>query len=360
MNRERHTRYPCFIIHRIALRKSWLNCLAASLYQTYKGSIPQGTRRREIDNMALIDSSPFHNQKTRSTNTRVLVVVLVLSALVAFMYRDVLKSMMDAQMITDAMPAVTEKNTLVSLNANIDPQVRIKHFKDTALSIQPVTDKIGYWTTDRHRYHNRYGQFLLPLAAYKPNMKFMEIGLGCDMFYGPGASVTLWKTLFPPTVEVWEAEYNKACVDKALSKGQLEGIKVVTGDQGDMKTLDSWIEQTGGKFDAIIDDGGHENCQILNSFHKLWPELNPGGYYFIEDLQVGIARSKTPSSQCTNVPVHEYIADWQKQLLYITMPGHVQPKYPLPKDLLFIHCIAEACVFHKQTDDVNNPAVKKD
>ena len=115
--------------------------------------------------------------------TRVLIVVLGLSALVGIVYKDVFLSMVNAPMITDA--TTTDKNTPVSLNANIDPQIRIKHFKDTALSIQPVTDKIGYWTTDRHRYHNMYGQFLLPLAAYKPNMKFLEIGLGCDMFYGP-------------------------------------------------------------------------------------------------------------------------------------------------------------------------------
>ena len=83
------------------------------------------------------------------------------------------------------------------LNGNIDPQVRIKHFKDVALSFKPVTDKIGYGKRDRHRYHNMYGQFLLPFSAHTPTMKFLEIGLGCNMEYGAGASVKIWKRLFP-------------------------------------------------------------------------------------------------------------------------------------------------------------------
>ena len=236
---------------------------------------------------------------------------------------------------------------------HIDPQVRIKHFKDTALSFKPVTDKIGYSERDHHRYHNMYGQFLLPFAAHTPTMKFLEIGLGCNMNYGAGASVKIWKTLFPQA-ELWEAEYDKICAEKARVKGQLDGIHVLVGDQGDLKTLDSWIETSGGNFDIIIDDGGHHNCQIKNTFEKMWPQLNPGGYYFIEDLHVGLARMNRPSNQCTNIPFHEYLAEWQKQLIYQTFPGF-RGKYKLPDDLMFVHCQAEACVLHKRKDHVNLP-----
>lgn len=84
-------------------------------------------------------------------------------------------------------------------SGNINTQVRIKHFNDTALSFKPVTDKIGYSKRDRHCYYNMYGQFLLELAAHIPALKFLEIGLGCNMNYGPGASVNLWKTLLTPS-----------------------------------------------------------------------------------------------------------------------------------------------------------------
>merc|ERR1711865_1027912 len=81
--------------------------------------------------------------------------------------------------------------------------------------------------------------------------KFLEIGLGCDMGYGPGASVQVWKKLLPHA-ELWEAEYEGECVKKAIEKNQLEGIHTLVGDQGDFNVLDSWIETSGGNFDIII------------------------------------------------------------------------------------------------------------
>eukprot|EP01034_Spumella_vulgaris_P037638 gene37638-46433_t len=58
-------------------------------------------------------------------------------------------------------------------------------------------------------------------------------------------------------------------------------------DQGDVKTVESWVVQSGGGFHAIIDDGGHQNNQIKTSFDILFEKaLLPGGLYFIEDLQV--------------------------------------------------------------------------
>jgi hypothetical protein len=244
-------------------------------------------------------------------------------------------------------------------NANIDAQERISYFKETAKSLLPMTDKIGSVATP-HRYHNMYGHFLLPFAAHKPDLKFLEIGLGCDMRYGPGASVQVWKKLFPHA-ELWEAEYDGECVKKAIEKNQLDGIHTLVGDQGDFDVLDSWIETSGGKFDIIIDDGGHHNCHINNSLLKLWPQLNPGGYYFIEDLQVGLhPRFQPASEQCDNVPMSEKVGEWQEHLIYQTMnyPGK-EYKYPLPEDLVFIHCQAEACVLHKRGSEVNDPYLFK-
>jgi hypothetical protein len=46
------------------------------------------------------------------------------------------------------------------------------------------------------------------------------------------------------------------------------------------------VEQSGGNFDFIIDDGGHTNEQNFNSFMVLFQKaLKPGGQYVIEDLQ---------------------------------------------------------------------------
>ena len=157
-----------------------------------------------------------------------------------------------------------------------DSRSGAQYMVDVAKSFEPVTDKI----TD-HGYDHMYGQFLLPYYRENPNMKFLEIGLGCDMNYGPGASVNVWKELFPKA-ELWEAEYDANCVKKSEAEGKLNGIHVLTGDQADIATLDHWIEKSGGDFDVIVDDGGHQSCQIWTSYLKLWPQLKSGGLYFME------------------------------------------------------------------------------
>ena len=119
-----------------------------------------------------------------------------------------------------------------------------KIFNNTAHSLQPVTDKVG-GGEDGHNYEIMYGQFLLPFYHAKPNMKFLEIGLGCDMVYGPGTSSALWKKLFP-MADLWMADFNSTCVDRAKANGMLNGVSTITGDQMKVEDLDRWIKESGG------------------------------------------------------------------------------------------------------------------
>ncbi|KAL3909260.1 MAG: hypothetical protein SGARI_002690 [Bacillariaceae sp.] len=181
-----------------------------------------------------------------------------------------------------------------------------------------------------------YGTFLLPLAAAKENFIMLEIGLGCDMTYGPGASVQLWKTLFPKAT-LWEAEFDGTCVQKARERGELDGINTLVGDQGNATVLDQWISESGGNFDV-----------------KLWPEVNPGGFYFVEDMHVGnVSQYSEPIDDCDGKPFHEKVFEWGQQLVY---PGRTAGyKHKLPEDMLFVHCQPEACVFGKRYGEANGP-----
>ncbi|KAL9185705.1 hypothetical protein ACHAXT_003482 [Thalassiosira profunda] len=225
-----------------------------------------------------------------------------------------------------------------------------KEFVAAARSLSPITDKV---TT--HRYHPMYGQFLLPYYHRKPSMKMLEIGLGCDMNYEPGASVALWRKLFPKA-NLWEAEYNGTCVELATKQGKLDGFNTLVGDQGNDKTLDEWIEKSGGNFDVIIDDGGHQNCQIMASFLKLWPTVKPGGLYFIEDIQVGkwrgFRRYSTASCEKT-FTFSDKLQEWLDDLVY--QGGYGSHKW----DVHFMYCQAEACVLGKKPlESDSNPHVK--
>jgi len=235
-------------------------------------------------------------------------------------------------------------------NLNIDVFERSRKFIDYAVSLRPVTDKVY-----THSYHTMYGQFLMPFVGAKPDLKMFEIGLGCAMDYGAGASVGVWKKLFPH-IELWEADVNEECVNKWKDKDSMKGINLLVGDQNNPETLDSWIEKSGGKFDVIIDDGGHEQCQINTSFTKLWPELNPGGLYFVEDLQVGNLPQYTNklNDVCDNTSVSEIIKEWMDQLLYSFEKDSKEYKYKLPEGMISVYCQEEACVFQKKKDEIHD------
>ncbi|CAE8599903.1 unnamed protein product [Polarella glacialis] len=227
----------------------------------------------------------------------------------------------------------------LSQQASDSAAQQIQKFKDAATSLDPVTDKV--W---RHSYQTMYGVLLMPLMEVVQEPKMLEIGLGCDMGYGPGASVGLWKKLFPHA-ELWFGEYNGTCVTAARAKGQLQGINTVVGDQGNMSTVRQWIKESGGEFDVVIDDGGHLNKQIRTSFETLWPAVKPGGFYFLEDLHVGrLLRSDFPAPVMSDM-----IQAWVEQLL----TGTSQGDFPLPSDTRAILCQHEACVIMKSGGQMN-------
>jgi cephalosporin hydroxylase len=104
------------------------------------------------------------------------------------------------------------------------------------------------------------------------NFKILEIGV-----YN-GGSLYMWRNYFPhskvvgldidPYCKRWEDKNNH--------------IKVYLGDQCDLKFLQEVVDKE-GPFDLIIDDGGHENHQIITSFEFLFDYLKDGGTYVVED-----------------------------------------------------------------------------
>ena len=256
--------------------------------------------------------------------------------------------------------------------------------KDVACRHRMPTDKVTYpQMAGGHQYHIMYGLFLVPLVhrvGHSRPAKMLEIGLGCGMKYGAGASALLWRELFSQTeLELWEAEVDKVCVEKHRVALQSQGINVIVGNQADEHTLAIWVNATGGSFDAVIDDGSHKNLEIMRSCHALWPHVRPGGLYFMEDLQVGrYARDgggHRYDDSLGNSVVSDVIQSWTEQLLIRYPPPkldgfsspignktdttqwgshpantraiEIRQKFPLPEGVAWIFCQAEACVIGK-------------
>ena len=132
---------------------------------------------------------------------------------------------------------------------------------------------------------------------------------------------------------------------KSIKKGELAGVHTLVGDQGNITVLHSWIEKSGGNFDVIIDDGGHQNCQIWHSFQKLWPTVKPGGLYFIEDMQAAKKdeyREANTETCDSNLLMPEKLKEVFDNLMYDTEQN---------SDIQFMFCQSEACVLGKKGND---------
>ena len=290
---------------------------------------------------------------------------------------------------THVRPSSSDEGTVPnSLPAQVGPAVSshawaqgVAAIKRIACSQAGVTDKVtaGH-AMGGHAYNLMYGMFLYPLHG--ETIKMLEIGLGCGMNYGPGASALLWRSLLP-LAELWEAEVNGPCIDKHRASLHAMGIHPLVGSQRDPATLAKWMHTSGGRFDVIIDDGGHSNLDITTSFDHLWPHVAPGGLYFVEDLQVGrrIKPKHAPSEDTGGERVFsDLVQSWIEQKLIPYPPlrnnkydspdgtgatdlaswgdtpsnSHsiaMRKKHPLPAGLSFVFCQAEACVFGKEPSD---------
>lgn len=102
-------------------------------------------------------------------------------------------------------------------------------------------------------------------------IRILEIGVK------GGGSLRLWKRYFL-TARIFGIDIKKE------NKFEEERIEVFTGNQSDTKFLREVMHTMMNEADIIIDDGSHFSEDQKISFEFLFPYLNPGGLYIIEDL----------------------------------------------------------------------------
>lgn len=101
---------------------------------------------------------------------------------------------------------------------------------------------------------------------------YLEIGVQ------QGGSLDLMKEYFGPAATMVGID-----IDPSAKIAETHGHTVHIGDQANTAFLDSVVAQH-KSFDVIVDDGGHTADQQIASFITLFPALNDGGVYLVEDL----------------------------------------------------------------------------
>ena len=204
------------------------------------------------------------------------------------------------------------------------------------------TDKIK-----AHAYDYMYEKYLSPLLSSQRKVKFLEIGLGCDMKYGPGESLKVWKKYFEclgDNFELHFMEYDAKCATKW--QGQFPNIPFHIGDQANTTDLERMLTKSGGEFDVIVDDGGHTMAQQIISIEFLLPKaLKPGGLYFLEDMHSSyyVGRRGKFRGMYTVDFVANTINDMHK-----TEFGSSRPRSGwLHSHILNVDCMRAICVFTK-------------
>jgi hypothetical protein len=125
-----------------------------------------------------------------------------------------------------------------------------------------------------HNYTNVYEKYMSKFRD--DNIKLLEIGLWCPYF--PGASIKAWNDYFTNL-----NYYGIDIVDCTHLSTDKINISIV--NQKDGNQLNEFLKDK-GEFKFIIDDGCHEEDAIIISLGNLFPSLESGGVYFIEDLHV--------------------------------------------------------------------------
>ena len=120
-----------------------------------------------------------------------------------------------------------------------------------------------------HHFTEVYERFFSPLRFTAA--KVFEIGIA------GGGSLEMWRDYFPKAAIYGIDIYPKTEMDS-------ERVKTFVADQADRAQLAAVIDQFGGGYDIIVDDGGHSMEMQQVSVGRLFKYVKPGGYYVIEDV----------------------------------------------------------------------------
>lgn len=129
-----------------------------------------------------------------------------------------------------------------------------------------LTKRSDKWYPYFHAYEKHLNKFK------QKDCNLLEIGVK------GGGSLELWHHYIGSKCNLYGVDIEPTTLDIKYDFD----VDLTIGDQEDLKFWDSYTKNK-DTFDIIIDDGGHTMKQQENTLMALFPKLNYGGVYIIED-----------------------------------------------------------------------------
>jgi len=144
------------------------------------------------------------------------------------------------------------------------------------MSLTELAQEFGSDKWGVHRYTPRYEGHFAPFRERR--MLVLELGIGgYARERQGGASLRMWKWFFPRAQVVGVDIQDKSFVDE-------DRITSYQGSQTNRRLMRRIVARFGVPT-IVIDDGSHRPPHVIKSFQILFPMLEDGGLYVIEDVQ---------------------------------------------------------------------------
>lgn len=126
--------------------------------------------------------------------------------------------------------------------------------------------KVAKWTPYLDAYDGHLSRFR------NTDVGLLEIGVF------EGGSLELWRSYLGPDARILGVDIEPACATRVDPPN-----RVLIGSQADPVFLRRAVEEI-GRLDVVVDDGSHQAKHQMVSFKTLFPLVEPGGLYIIEDM----------------------------------------------------------------------------
>ena len=138
-------------------------------------------------------------------------------------------------------------------------------------STREIFYKLKHLSKKWEHYFDIYDKLLLPYVGKRPTL--MEIGVA------HGGSIEMWLKYFENDVVIYGIDSNQDFLGYKFDDAEVYYNCV---HQGQKDNWDFFLKDKKG-FDIIIDDGSHVSDDQILTLYTLFPYLNDGGIYVVED-----------------------------------------------------------------------------